>query len=464
MEQQEFDDLVATPEILVKKIQESKDNSKILDWMKQYDPETHDVMDSGKRPNKIVDSVDNEKGPSTSSVDVSRIPVPFQKKIVGLAAAFLCGIPIKLASTPANPAEEAFMAVFKRTWDNNKLDYDSKAIAELQMSETEAAEIWYTEPAEQGYWADTANEIPSVKFKLRMKIVANSLGDSLFPVFNSAGDMIAFGRGYTVQVGKSKVEHFDIYTDTKILAGVKEQSDWTFTPTTNIIGKIPIIYYKQPKPEWSDVQWMIDRFEKVISNHGDTNDYYVSPMVFVEGEIEGFAKKGEQGKVLQGKNGAKASYLTWDQSPESLKLEFNNLWSLIHSMSDTPDLSPEAIRQLPSFANIDMQIFFLCAHLKAAKKEENFGKSMQRRINYLKAALGVINVKMKTQVNMSIKPVFEYYLPKNVREIIDILNTATGGKPTLSMKSAVKQNPLVTDPDNEITQLQEEGADTQINL
>jgi SPP1 family phage portal protein len=460
MEQLEFDALLSTPEDLIKEIKASKGSIDLSTYQKQYDPKKHDVTDNTKRPDKLVDT---DTGIDT--VPVARIPVPLQKKIVLLAAAFLCGNPIELVANPEGDKEEGLLAVLKRSWKDNKLDYKAKKLAKLMMSETEVAELWYIEKIDPGYWKGTVNDISKVTTRLRMKILANKYGDELFPVYSNSGDMIAFARGYALKKGSGKEEHFDIYTATKTIKLTKTETGWIPTIESNPVGKIPVVYYNQEAPEWFDVQEMIDRFEKVISNHGDTNDYFVSPMVFVEGEVEGFSKKGEQGKVLIGKGGAKAQYLTWDQSPESLKLEYNNLRSLVMDMTDTPDISIEQMKALGTYSGIALKMLFLGPHLKASDKEENFGESVQRRINYMKAALGgAINVALAEAVPMLIEPKFEFFLPKNIQEIIEILSTATGGKQTMSVKTAVAANPLVTDPAKELEAIQQEASDESITL
>jgi SPP1 family phage portal protein len=457
MEQTEFDQLLSTaPEDLIKKIKASKLSIPIEDFQKQYDPKQHAVMDTSKRQDTLVTT-----DTGTEKVNVTRIPIPYQKKIVRLAAAFLCGNPIQLNATPVDDTEINLLKVLQKTWDDNKLDYDSKQMAKIMFSETEVAELWYTEPIEPGYWLGTVNDTPSVKFRLRMKVLANKFGDNLLPIYNAAGDMIAFGRGYFMSDGDKKIEHFDIYTSTTTYKFTKEDT-WAVTPEKNLIGKIPVIYYNQDVPEWSDVQEMIERMETSISNHGDTNDYYGSPMVKVTGEIKGFAKKGQRGKVIELENNADAEYMSWDNSPESMKLEYTNLRSLIHEMSDTPDISMEMMKGLGTFSGLALKMLFLGAHLKASDKEEIFGKGIQRRINYLKSALGIINVTLAKAVPMNVKPKFEYYLPKDDKELIDLLATATGGNPTMSQQTAVSKNPLVKDADVEIKLIKDEGAATNI--
>lgn len=420
----------------------------IADYLKQYEVSGHESMDTAKRPDKVV-TVDA----GTKTVQVTRLGIPIQKQIVHLAAAFLLGNPVRLQATPADDKEKEMLMVINRTWEKNKLDYESKKIAKILMSETEVAELWYRDDPDEAYWAGTANE--KRPHRLRMKVLANSLGDNLYPVFNNMGDMIAFGREYTIKVDGKDESHFDIYTDKITYLSTKTSSAWVTTEETNWFGKIPVVYYSQKAPEWNDVQSLIDRFEKTLSNHSDTNDYFASPMVKVTGEVKGFATKGESGKVLELENGADASYMSWDQSPKSQELEFKNLRSLIFDMTSTPDISFENMKGLGAISGVSRKMMFLAAHLKAADKEEEFGQCIQRRINLIKAAMLVINNQLGG-ASLVITPRFEFFLPKDEEGLINMLSTAVGGKAVMTQETAVRNNPYVTDPESEIEKLKEE--------
>lgn len=458
MELLELQTLLAKPEDLKKAIETEKVNAfKIEDLQKEYDPKQHAIKDKSKRQDKTVTT-----DAGTSVVEVARLPIPMQKRIVRLAATFLCGRPIELLSNPLDDKQKNLLTVLMLTWKQNKLDYKSKKLAKLMMSETECAELWYTEPIEEGFWAGTPNDKPAVKFKLRMKTLAASLGDSLYPVFNAAGDMIAFGRGYTTTEAGKKVEHFDLYTPETNYFWIKADSSLAdYKPAEkNAMAKIPVIYYKQDAPEWNDVQELIDRFEKSISNHADTNDYHASPTIKVKGTVKGFAKKGESGKIIElDGEGADANYMSWDKSPESVKLEQENLLNLIHSLTDTPNISFEQMKGLGTFSGIALKMLFLGAHMKASDHEENFGECIQRRINYLISAMAVINVEFEQATSLSVEPKFTYFLPKNELEMIEMLSTATSAeKPIMSRKTAVSLNPLVQDPEAELLQIESEVA------
>lgn len=461
MELSEIKELATNFEKLRTKVMSAKKNSSaIVDYLKQYEPEKHNIMDTAVRPDKLITT--DDKG-TTKSVSVARLSIPMQKKIVGLAAAFLCGNPIQLSGSPANEAEKKMLAVVLKTWSKNKLYFDSKTLAKIMMSETEAAEIWYVQPAPERYWANTPNE--GRKLRIRMKIIANSLGDSLYPVFDNSGDMVAFGRGYKLSVDGKDEEHFDVYTEDTVYLGVKKESSWEMATEANQLGKIPVIYYCQPKPEWSDVQTLIDRFEKTLSNHSDTNDYYSSPMVKVKGTVKGFASKGETGKVLELEEGADAEYMSWDQSPKSLELEFKNLRSLIYDLTDTPDISIEQMKSLGTYSGVALKLLFLAAHLKAADKEEIFGKCMQRRINLIIEAMTKVNVELERGSGIEITPQFEYFLPKDEEGMVNMLvNAVGGGKPIMTTETAVRKNPLVDDPEQEIELLKEQATIEEVTV
>jgi SPP1 family phage portal protein len=442
----------------------------LTEVLKQYHPKYHDVHDTAKRRDKPIKDDD---GRETDSVKVSRLSLPIQKKIVLVAAAFL-GNPV-IDSAPSEKRDEDFVALIKKIWNDNKLDYRFKRLAKTTMAERHCAELWYTVKAEEKYW--DGYQISS-GFKLKMRLLANTLGDCLYPVFDSFGDMIAFGRKYEVieidRAGKeTEVQHFDVYTADRIYLAKYEGNTWVMNQDEsndvikyigdgkpgipNPIGKIPVIYYHQPIAEWEDVQECIDRLETLISNHADTNDYNGSPILFADGQIEGFAEKGEQGKLIQGKNGAKLSYVTWDLAPESIKMEIDNLLKFIHTFTHTPDISFENLKNLGYFSTIALKTIFLDAHMKAADKEETFGEGVQRRINYLKKAVSFLDSRYELSLLLEMKPSFEYFLPKNSQEMIETLTKAVDGG-ILSTETAIEQNPLVNNPEDEKGRIKDEKA------
>lgn len=423
----------------------------------QYHIDGHKVQNPAFRQNKTVqvtEVVDGIEKSVTKSVNVSRLALPIQKKIVDLRAYFLCGNPIEIVDNAASDQEARFAQAVQKIWTDAKLDFDSKKIAKILFSETQVAELWYAEQVEPDYWNGTPLE--GAKFKLRMRVLSNGQGDKLYPLFNVNGDMIGFGRGYETFLEGKKVEAFDFYTETRFYFARKASSDWEVTELDNVFKKIPVIFYSQARPEWYDVQSLIERLETLMSNHADSNDYFGSPIVKVKGNVKGFSSKGEQGKVLEIDEGGDASYLTWDQGPGSIELELKNLRSQIFDMTNTPDISIEQMKSLGTYSGIALKMLFMSAHLAASDKEELFGKGIQRRLNFLKVAVSKIKEEFSGSLYVELSPRFEYFLPKNDQEKLEMLSLAVSNKQLMSRSTAIKLNPLVENADKELEDIKVE--------
>lgn len=341
------------------------------------------------------------------------------------------------------------------------------------MSELQCAAFWYSDDVSAGYWGDLA---PKATKRMRMRVLSPLLGDELLPVYNSLGDLIYFGRRYSttkdltgvelttdvLRTATQKVDHVDIFTDTYIYKFEKVQSGWLMTEKTpHSYGKIPLIYYHQDRPEWADVQSVITRLETVLSNFADTNDYNGSPILVSKGVIKGFSAKGERGKVieLEGKD-SDIKYVTWEQAPESIKLEIETDLDFIYTCSQTPNLSFKELKGLGSApSGVAFDRMLMDPHLAAQNKlDDIYGECAQRELNFLKAACGAIHTPMKKVANLQMTPVFSLFRINDQREGIDNAVAALMGG-VASLKTAVKIAGL-TDNNEEEMKAIEAAADT----
>ena len=445
----------------------------------EYKVENHNIFDTSLRADKIIKKDSGESDANGNPVMVSatspvaRIGIPMQKLIVERRVGFMLSDPVEVRPiySSENEAEKKLEKIVERIQNDNKMDYRNKEIARRMMSELECAELWYFVENKE------PDSVLSGKQTLKMRLLSPDQGDTLYPLFDATGDMVAFARGYKLK-GKDKkeIEHFDVYTDEAEYRYVNTDNVWkideevqvmtkegmkVMNPIPNPVKKIMVIYHTQPRAEWNDVQSMIDRLEESISNHADMNDYFGSPILAVAGKILGFAAKGEQGKIIELAEQAKANYLALDSPPESIKMELENLDRLIYAMSQTPNISFEQLMNIGGqLSGIALKMMFLDAHMAVKSKEEIFGIGLQRRLNLLKTAIGtVIDTSLAAVTRaLQLKPVITPYLPQNTTEDIENLTVAkTGG--IMSIETAVSQNPLVEDAEAEVKLIQQDRVD-----
>jgi len=426
---------------------------KVEDYEKQYEGE-HDILD---RPVKTIG-----KGKTLKTVPQAKLVIRYQKKIVNMAVAFIFGDAVKLVLQNTEDKYKETFSLIEDVWDKNKLDYFNKKLARRLFIETKVAELWYV-------------IIDKDKVKhVKVALLCDGNGDDIYAHFNENGDMDAFTRRYKLlDIDDKTYDHVDIYTAENYIKAIKKDT-WQVEKKENLYKKIPVIYYEQKETEWEVVQSLIDRVEMLISKSADTNDYFGAPTLKIKGKIINPPEKAEVGKLLQfsGETNAEgkidygdADYLIWEHAPEAVKLEYEILKDIIYSMTSTPDLAFSAVKGSTKTSGEALKFLFLDAILKAKDKEEVFGESLARRINLLKAILAVTELKAKQsleELNITIN--FGDILPQSVSETIKSLSTARGGEPIMSQEEAVKQNPLVSDAEEDIKRLEEEKKSETENL
>lgn len=328
----------------------------------------------------------------------------------------------------------------------------------MRMSETEVAEIWFIQDIEEDddYW--TGTEVKEKK-KPRLFIAAPSLDDELFPVFDPHDNLIAFARQYIEINDEGKeILHFDVYIDDKVYEGKQEGGSWVVEPAENPIKKIPVIYHNQKEVEWAKVRSIIRRLEDLYSNFGESNDKTAFPILALFGSVTGLPDS-VAGKALQFDEKARGEYLVPPNAPEAVKIEIETLWRALHILTDTVDISPETLQGVGQTSGVALELLFMPAHLKASKNSGTFGEAVQRRINLIKKMIVTIDPSFKEGMSLTIKPHFDFFLPKDLEGITTYLSTAvSASSPFISQESAVNilQTALGGDGKGELERIKDE--------
>lgn len=458
----------------IDKLVKALKGDKVIDneEINQLDPLKHDVYDTVKRKDKLVkvDAEDpefsgvlDESGNSTQTrvEPVNRVAFAIQKLIVKRGIAFVFGREVELNAEPEGASEETVLKALKRIAYDTKEKSFNRKVARSLFSTKEVAEIWYS--------VDAPNKVygfPSAK-KLRCTLFSALQGDELFPYKDKTGDMLAFSRGFTVMEGDKEIKHFETYTSEAHYMWAEREGGFALVdgfPEPNELGKIPVIYGSQEQVEWADVQNLIDRLEKLLSNFADTNDYHAAPKIFVTGGIKGWAKKGESGAIIEGEDGSDAKYLSWQNAPESVKLEIDTLLRMIWTITQTPDISFDAMKGIGQIATQTLKLLFLDAHLKVADHQEVLDDYLQRRINIKKAFIGKLNVSLaQAAEDLFVEPEIIPYMITDEAAEIKIWSDACGGN-VLSQKEAFNKANLTNDPNKDYDQYlsEQKGKSTDV--
>ena len=437
--------------------------------LKQYDVDKHDVFDKVLRPLRKVSRATASKDAAGDFIredvwiDVVRVGIPWQQIITERRVGFTLSNPVKtdVIWDKETDKEKELAKLVARIQHDNKMDYKNKEILRRKLSEMEVAVIWYYVKTEGG----------PQNYTLNSRIVSPEMGDTLYPLFDSTGTMIAFRRDYKLIENGKDIEHSDIYTAEFEYKYVKIESEWVLDPTIvakakdtdelilanpvpNPANKILVEYYCQKKPIWAKVQSMIGRHETITSNHGGMNDKFGAPVLIVAGEIQGEIIDNQTGSMMEMENGGTADYAQLASEPESIKLEQTNLEKFIYTMSQTPNISFDQMMTIGAMSGFAAEMLLTDPHMAVRTEEETFGIGLQRRLNIIKAAIGaLIDTSLASEAKtVQLKPVIMPYLPQNTTELIENLSVAVTGN-IMSKETAIEENPLVSDSEEELKRL-----------
>lgn len=419
---------------------------------KALNPKLHDVNDPIKRPDKRVKvDADNDADSAQKVITtdgeavnfrtekVARVAIALQKLIIKRAVSFCFGNPPKYNATPQNDNEQAVLYALNRILVDVKSKSMNRKIARAIFGFKECAEYWYTVPVNKPH---SKYGFPA-QHKLRCALFSPEYGDTLYPYFDETGDMVAFSRAFCRKDDNGNaIDYFETFTDKEHWLWMNGANGYEAAPgypKPIAIGKIPVIYGHQPYFETEDVDKLIDRLEHLLSNFADTNDYHASPKIFTTGQINGWSKKGESGAVIEGEEGATMQYVSWQNAPESVKLEIETLLKLIYTISQTPDISFDAVKGLGAISGVALKLLFMDAHLKVQDKGEIFDDYLQRRVNVILAYIGQINTTLEKDCeNIIVEPELVPYMLVDELEELNYWLTANGNKPVISQEESVE--------------------------
>lgn len=438
------------------KIAYLKDNGLELPNIEKYNSEwyenRHRIMtDLYSYPDRIVEyeytDAEGKKQEGKRIEKLNRIPLAYQKEIVTIAVTFLYGNPVKYTN---NIEDNSLFDVYQKILDKEKIIFIDREIAKSNGRFTQCAELWWV--------ADEPNNYYGFQSQYRLKVTLLTPDkNKLYPYFNDQGDMVAFLREYDKRIEGKNVKHYDIYTAERI-AQLKDGQNGIelIREDANAIGKIPIVFYSFEDVEWSKVQKAIERLEEISSDTGEVNKKFSAPILALTGEVTGSFSKDKTGKVLQLKgDGATADFVQPPNASESLANEKKDLEGILYKMSNSVNISPEALEGLGNMLATENAAFlFMLPHLKVMDKMYVYIPALKRRMSIVSSFLKLMNTSFRNS-ELDAEPVITPYIINNQAAFYRMLMEVNGGLPLKSQRTTMEEAGI-KDVDAEQEQIREE--------
>lgn len=418
-------------------------DSCVNDAIKEYNPETHAVMN---RPDKL------RKGKEPYKVE--KLPRCRQRYINEVELFFLLGNPIKWKpSSDVEGKDEAFEA-YTQFLKDTRFNTTMRQAKRLAGAETESAKVYHI-------YNDAGK--PSVK----VLVISKSKGYTLRPLFDQYENMIAFGYGYFIKEGDKTVEHFDLQTPTFIFRCKKANIGWDVVPIPNPTGKINVIYYRQEKA-WYGTENRCNREEMIDSKAADTNNYFADPKVKATADvIKSLADPDTVGEVIQltNKDMSAIDYMAPPEYSSMKESEKKDLNSSILFDSFTPDFSFENMKGLGTLSGEALKRAMVLGFIKRDNLKEVYDILVDREKNLVLAIMAnVTHIQLREKLlNLNIEHEFSEPFNEDIQEKWSAIGKAYYDG-IISLEQAVNILALADNPDEEIERIRSEKQNNIKNV
>jgi hypothetical protein len=237
---------------------------------------------------------------------------------------------------------------------------------------------------------------------------------------------------------------------------VANQNGWELLEkTSNIFGKIPVIYYHH-EVDWDGAQPNIDRLEWITSKNGDTNEYFGNPYMIISPDIadERLADAREVGKVMVTDSNGRFEFVAPPDCGDMIGNEKNDLNASIERDTLTPDWTYKSISGLGTLSSKAMRQINISGYVKRNRLAiKVYNELIRREINLVIAILcnyeyidnsDIRDGLQKLKIKFSYQDPFVGGLDDNSTEIATFV-----GANAMSIHSAVMANPYIEDKEAE---------------
>lgn len=418
---------------------------------RQYDPRLHPVMDRVIYPDILEDD---------GNIDfVPRITLGFQKLAAKRMSELVNGIPVRRVYKPENDRQKEAATWLEKMFTRNRIDSVNIERCRTLFSCCEIFTIWYA-VEQPTYIYGFAS-----KLKVRCRTYSPMNGDSLYPMFDEYGDMVAMSIGYKRTKDEREVNYFDTYTDIKHYRWSDESGSWNIVegmPEDIKIQKIPGVYCYRPEPIWEETSNNVYEIEWGLSRDGHYLKKNSKPVfaVFADEVISYGDSKDENssGKdVMQYPKDGRAEYVTWQQAIENLKFYVTELRSLYFTQLQLPDWSYEKMSQVAMSGESRKQLF-IDSMLKVKDESGRLLEFFDREVNVMKGWLKVMAPGYEKDIDaLQVEVVITPFSITDEKDTVSNLLLANGNKPLMSQRESIEVYGHSDDVDQTMNEIAEES-------
>jgi hypothetical protein len=415
--------------------------------LENYEPKRHRILfDHDRRKDKVVEG----------KVDkAARIAIGLEKLHTSRITDFAFAKPVKRTYLGSTDEDKDIINAIENVYKKAHINNINRKRGLAYFASCEICTVWYATPKP----GNTEYGFPS-DWKLKCKTYSPMDGVSLYPFIDETDDMLAMSFEYQVKGSEKTATYFETYTAQRHVKWMENEGNYKIiVDEPIIIGKIPAIYVDRPLPIFDGLSPIREEMEYEISEERDVIAYNSAPILKVSGAVQGSEHKGSTQRVIRVENGGDVAYVSWAQSTEASKNNFNTLKNLYWSQAQMPDISFENMKGLGNIGYDARQTLFADAKLKVEGETGDFVEFLEREGNVIKAFLKVMNPEWSKRLDeIEIEHTINIYDYADQKSQIEIWTAANGGKALISQRESIEKAGLTVDSYKTYEDIQKEDG------
>lgn len=416
---------------------------------KDYDIKHHDIMNEATYQDVSV----MEGG------KVVRVPLSLEQLATNRLTGLTFGIPVTRIYDAQDERAQRAQAIMERIYKKNRIDALNLERGVHFFAGCEIATLWYLVDSAPHYdYGEKCN------YKIRRRTYTPMNGDGIYPLFDDDLDLIALSFEYNYYNGVDTRRFFDTFTDTWHIRWEqtnKEGADaWKELFRKKLeIGKIPGAYAWSKKPCWRDSSRLRAEQERTYSDNGNCIRDNSAPILalFTDETIRmGNEDTDKFRKVVKYPASGRLEYVTWQQSPEAVKLQLEGLRREYYTNLQIPDISYENMKSTPMSGEA-RKMLFIDAQLRVLQEAGALQEFLDREANVVKALAGLMFPDIADAfAAMPVENRINPYKIDDEKDRIERYSNATGGKAIMSQYEAIEKAGLSKNPQQTLDRIRED--------